>query len=122
MSKKKKCHDRTLHSSTLLLNDILPRFETQQGKTAREKETFSHSTLFRMEWFSNKVILHFRLQKFYNFRHKTVEMQNFKCCENESDSLNISLKLNYLKTFQIWPNLAKFGHSLQEYLNCNDFD
>lgn len=77
-SKKKQCQDKTLHSSTLLLNDILPGFETWQGKTTREKETFSHLALFRMEQFLNKVILHLGHGNFYNFSHKTVEMQNFK--------------------------------------------
>ena len=48
-STKKKCCNNILHSSTLLLNNTSPRFETWQGKTTREKETFTHSALFRME-------------------------------------------------------------------------
>ena len=47
--RKNVVSDKTLHSSTLLLNNISPRFETWQGKTTREKETFTHSALFRME-------------------------------------------------------------------------
>lgn len=58
-SEKKTCHDKTLHSSTLPLNDILPRFETWQGKTTRKNKTFSHTGLLRMDCFSNQVILLF---------------------------------------------------------------
>ena len=103
-SKKKKCHDKTLHSSTLqqTVNDVLPRFETWQGKSTNGKKTFSRIALIRMEWFSNRVILHFWLWKFYNYSHKTIKMQNFKWWHNESDNLNMSLKLNYLKNVQIW--------------------
>ena len=63
-------------------------------------------TVHSLEWNdSQTVILHFRLWKFYNFSHKTVEMQNFKWWLNESYNLNMSLKLNHLKTVQIWSNL-----------------
>ena len=48
-TKKNVVSDKTLHSSTLLLNNISPRFEIWQGKTTMEKETFTHSALFRME-------------------------------------------------------------------------
>ena len=63
-------------------------------------------TVLSLEWNDwQTVVLHFRLWKFYNFSHKLVEMQNSKWWLNESDNLNMSLKLNHLKTVQIWSNL-----------------
>ena len=61
------------------MNDISPRFEIWQGKTKREKETFSRSALSRMEWSSNKVILHFLVEE--NFITLTIKQFKWKMRE-----------------------------------------